>query len=154
MFAKRISLAASTCALLAFVALCPTDVLAQSPEDGPFSSAAELQSYWAAQHGGHGMQIVLDGTPVYSRFGFGPYLYAAYFTCPGEGLIRRNCPTEGPFANIDGVIGYWSQVPGAHAMAIYVSGQLVYSRYGFGPAFYKAYTSCNNRPGLLTNCAL
>lgn len=153
MFAKRFSIFASASALLSSAAFCPTDAHAQSA-DGPFANASELQDYWAAQYGGHGMNIVLDDQTVYSRFGFGPYFYAAYFTCPGEGLIRRNCPTEGPFANVDAVIGYWSQVPGAHAMAIYVNGQLVYSRYGFGPAFYKAYSHCANRSGLMTDCSL
>jgi len=130
----------------------PVSASAQSSADGPFESAADLYEYWDAQYSSHGMHIVLEGQTVYSRFGFGPYLYVAYFNCP-DGLIRQNCPPAGPFRNVEGIVGYWSQFAPSHAAAVYVDGQLVYSRYGFGPAVGAAYVSCPSRGALMTQCS-
>lgn len=139
--------------LLAVAGLVATGpARAQSGADGPFESSADLHDYWDAQFGGHGMHIELEGQTIYSRYGFGPYFYASYFQCP-DGLIRRDCPLFGPFRNTDTVIAFWSQFAPSQAAAVYVEGQLLYSRYGFGPAVGAAYVYCPSRGALMSQCS-
>ena len=139
--------------LLAVAGLfAPGAARAQSNADGPFASSADLHDYWDAQFGDQGMHIELEGQTVYSRYGFGPYFFASYFQC-SDGLIRRDCPPFGPFRNTDAVIGFWSQFAPTQAAAVYVEGQLVYSRYGFGPAVGAAYVYCPGRGALMSQCS-
>lgn len=78
--------------LLAVAGLVATGpARAQSGADGPFESSADLYDYWDAQFGGHGMHIELEGQTIYSRYGFGPAVGAAYVYCPSRGALMSQC---------------------------------------------------------------
>jgi hypothetical protein len=145
----------AACALAGAMIVPALVAHAQSAADGPFADTQALVGYWSAQYPSQSMNILLDGRLVYSRpYGFGPPYNGVYFTCPGESLIRRNCPTEGPFRNSIAIVNYWSQNYPAQSATIYVNGQLVYQNVGFGPPIGRSYVSCPSRGGLMTNCAL
>lgn len=130
---------------------------AQSIPEGPFQNVAEVIATWTQFVPFVAATVHVDGSLVYQRPGGGPAAGAWYFTCPGDGLIRLNCPTEGPFQNTNAIINYWTNTStGGAALYVYVDGSLVYYRMGFGPALGKNYVYCPKRAGggYMTNCKL
>lgn len=130
---------------------------AQAAPEGPFQNVDEVIAAWTQYVPFLSATVAVDGQTVYKRSGGGPARGGWYYTCPSDGLIRMNCPTEGPFQNTNTIIDYWSQTStGGAALYIFVDGSLVYQRFGFGPGTGKSYVFCPKRPGggYMTNCSL
>jgi hypothetical protein len=136
----------------------PYQANAQVPA-GPFQNQSELVAAWQQLYDTYRVasHATLDGVSVFRKSGFGPALNGRYYVCPNDYLIRQSCPQDGPFSWVSDITAYWSQ-PGTSmgaATFIYVEGQLVYQRGGFGPALVKHYVYCSNRGGVyMTNCWL
>lgn len=129
---------------------------AQQIPQGPFTGVPDLVQTWQQfDPWGAGFAYV-DGTLVFQRMGFGPAASGRYFICPQDAMIRMNCPAEGPFQTSQAIIDYWRQADPWGATYLYLNGQLIEQRFGFGPANVKFYVTCSNRPGggFMTNCSL
>lgn len=137
--------------------LLPGRSHAQSVPEGPFQNIAEVIATWTQVAPFLSATVAVDGQIVFARAGGGPATGGWYFTCPGDGLIRMNCPIEEPFQSATRIVDYWSQTStqGA-ALYVFVDGSLVYYRMGFGPGISKNYVYCPKRAGggYMTNCAL
>lgn len=60
---------------------------------------------------------------------------------------------DGPFANTDALVTYWStRSTGGATTQIYVNGSKVYQRSGFGGAFVKQYFNCHDGSGIKAVC--
>jgi hypothetical protein len=129
---------------------------AQQIPQGPFQDVPSLVQAWQQFDPAGAGYVYVNGTLVFSRFGFGPAASGRYFICPQDSLIKLNCPAQGPFQNSQAIINYWRQADPWGATYLYLNGQLIEYRMGFGPANVQFYVTCNNRPGggLMTNCNL
>ncbi|WNG19290.1 hypothetical protein [Cystobacter fuscus] len=86
-----------------------TPALAQQ-QDGPFSSTAELASYWATQStSGALTQIYVNGHKIYQRSGFGPAFVKQYFNCADGSGINATCNSifDG-YTTVSGAVGTFS----------------------------------------------
>ena len=130
---------------------------AQAIPEGPFQNVAEVVATWTQFAPFVSATVAVDGQIVFTRSGGAPAAGGWYFTCPSDGLIRLNCPTEGPFQSTSAIIAYWSQTSTNGAtLYVFVDGSLVYYRFGFGPGLSKNYVYCPKRAGggYMTNCKL
>lgn len=153
MFMKKILLIIGLCVALIFSAKADAQVVPQ----GPFQNQSALIAMWQQFDPSGAAYVYLDGQLVFQRGGFGPAASGRYFTCPGGSVIRTSCPQNGPFSDVNAIVGYWSPWAASTVSAtyIYVDNQLVYQfPDGFGPAMLKHYVYCPNRGGYMTNCSL
>ncbi len=129
---------------------------AQQIPEGPFQSVQSLVQTWQQFDPAGAGYAYVDGTLVFQRYGFGPAAVGYYYVCPQDALIKLNCPAEGPFRSAQAIIDYWRQADPWGATYLYLNGQLIEQRMGFGPANTQYYVTCNNRPGggFMTNCNL
>lgn len=125
------------CFLTGFV-LCvviSTPALAQQ-QDGPFASTSDLVNYWSMQNtGGSAVQIFVNGSKVYERFGFGPGYVGQYFNCADGSGIKAKCNSifDG-YVNANDAMGTFGS-----GLTVYLDGAL----YRSGSPYYTAnITTC------------